>query len=334
MTIHHGDNLTILPTLARKSVQTVVTSPPYFGLRDYGLIPSLWPAIDYAPMAGLPSVVIPEQAACLGLESDLLAYVGHLVHVFRLLWDVLKDDGTAWLNLGDSYANDTKWGGQTSGKHAGRLHGDTGIGRNRTNTGLPSKSMMGIPWKVALALQADGWTLRSDVIWEKPNCLPESVTDRPTKAHEYVFLLSKQERYFYDAEAIKSIATNAGKTVSLGEKSFSRGQAKGRGIEPSGNGTASEYIVPAMRNARTVWSIPTQALAEAHYAPMPEALAERCIRAGSRPCDTVLDPFAGTGTTLRAAERLQRVGIGIELSDAYQDIIERRTNGVQLEAIL
>jgi DNA modification methylase len=326
--LYHGDNLDIIPTLPRGSVQTIVTSPPYYGLRDYGLPPSQYPAIEYAPMAGLPPVVVEAQAVCLGLEQSLFAYVAHLVHIFRLLRDVLKDDGTVFLNIGDSYANDTKWGGQTSGKHAGRLHSDTGIGRNRHTTGLPSKSLMGIPWRVAMALQGDGWILRSDIVWSKPNAMPESVTDRPTKAHEYVFLLAKSERYFYDAEAIAEDAVIS-KRLDYGRS----GREGVPGRTGKGHHMNGHYGSDGTRNCRSVWSLPTKALAAAHYAPMPDALAERCIRAGSRPGDTVLDPYAGTGTALRVAERLQRVGWGIDLNADYIKIAERRTDGVQLEIV-
>lgn len=166
-------------------VQTVVTSPPYFGLRDYGV------------------------SGQIGLESTPDAYVAQLVDVFREVRRVLKDDGTVWLNLGDSYANDAKWGGSSGGKHVAALHGNTGIGRGRQTTGLKGKDLIGIPWRVAFALQADGWYLRSDIIWSKPNPMPESVTDRPTKAHEYLFLLTKSDRYSYDAAAISERVSEA-----------------------------------------------------------------------------------------------------------------------------
>ena len=165
----HGDNTAILPTLAPGSVQTIVTSPPYFGLRDYGLLPTHWPAIEYVPMAGLPAITIPSATCCLGLEDDPLAYIGHLVHVFRLARPALRSDGTAWLNLGDSYAQDSKWGGRSGGKNYTSAAG--GISRERKRTGLKDKNLMMIPARAALALQADGWYVRSDVIWAKPNCL-------------------------------------------------------------------------------------------------------------------------------------------------------------------
>lgn len=325
--LHHGDNLDILPTLPRSSVQTVVTSPPYYGLRDYGIPPSQWPAVDYAPMAGLPLVSVEAQTVCLGLETDPLAYVGHLVHVFRLLRDVLKDDGTVWVNIGDSYASTS----DGSKPHTGmRVQPSNAVSQSRTKmaAGLKTKDLIGIPWRVAFALQADGWYLRSDVIWSKPNAMPESVKDRPTKAHEYLFLLAKSERYFYDADAVAEPVERGwcGSKFTTGKTAAAR-----EGLAPVGQGERTERDT---RNARSVFTIPTRALAEAHYAPMPEALAERCIRAGSRPGDMVLDPFAGSGTTVRVAERLQRNGVGIELRDAYIEIAERRTDGVQLEMIV
>ena len=169
-TIHLGNVLEVLPKLPAGLARTCVTSPPYWGLRDY------------------------KRAGQLGMEASPEAYAENMVRVFREVKRILTDDGTLWLNLGDCYANDTKWGGTTGGKHAKGLHGTTGIGRLRTETGLASKNLIGIPWRVAFALQADGWYLRSDIIWHKPNPMPESVTDRPTRSHEYFFLLSKREK--------------------------------------------------------------------------------------------------------------------------------------------
>lgn len=242
----HGDNTAILPTLAPGSVQTIVTSPPYFGLRDYGLLPTDWPEVTYVPVAGLEPITIPAMRCCLGLDPTPAAYIGHLVHTWRLLAPVLRDDGTCWLNLGDSYAGQ---GGQ------GPQAGDKFKARN----GLKSKNLLGIPWRAAFALQADGWYLRSDVIWAKPNAMPESVTDRPTRAHEYLFLLAKSERYYYDAVAV---------------------------AEPLSAPSKFANEITA-RNRRTVWSIATQPYSDAHFAVMPEALIEPCILAGSsaRACE-------------------------------------------------
>lgn len=201
-TIHNIDALNGFRELDAGSVQTIVTSPPYLGLRDYGVPPMLWPEVSYSPMAGLPEITVPEWTGCLGLEPTPEMYVGHMVAIFHEARRSLRDNGTLWLNLGDSYANDDKWGGSTGGKHVKALHGNTGIGRRKIKTGLNPKNLMGIPWRVAFALQADGWYLRSDIIWEKSNAMPESVTDRCTKAHEYIFMLAKSPRYYFDAAAI------------------------------------------------------------------------------------------------------------------------------------
>ena len=289
-----GHTLDELAKLKPKSFQACITSPPYWGLRDYGDKGQQWPAVSYAPMSGLSALEIPEQLAALGLEPDSAAYVGHLVEVFRAVRRVLRDDGTLWLNLGDSFAN---------------------------------KQLQGIPWRVAYALQADGWYLRSDIIWHKPNPMPESITDRPTKAHEYLFLLTKSARYFYDAGAIAEPAGSAGKKISLGEKSLSIGQASGANVKKVGNALKDSYLVKDTRNKRSVWTIPTRPYSGAHFAVMPPGLVEPCIRAGSKPGDLILDPFSGAGTTGLIANRLRRDYIGTEQSEKYAEISRRRIEG-------
>lgn len=298
--LYNGDALEILQGISSGTVNTCVTSPPYYGLRDYGV------------------------AGQIGLEPTPDEYISRMVEVFREVWRVLRDDGTLWLNLGDSYASDPGKG--YSG--ADPLYSDKGTSRARTSF-LPPKNLMGMPWRVAFALQADGWYLRSDIIWHKPNPMPESVTDRPTKAHEYIFLLSKSDRYFYDNEAIKEPASNEGKLVSLGDKSFSRGQAKGKGIKPSGNGNADEYLVPAGRNKRTVWTVATRPYAAAHFATFPPDLIKPCILAGCPEGGVVLDPFAGSGTTLWVAEQLGRQSIGIELNPDYCNLVYERMEAAE-----
>jgi DNA modification methylase len=285
--------------LADCSAQCCVTSPPYFGLRDYGV------------------------AGQIGLEQSPAEYVAQMVRVFEEVRRVLRDDGVCWLNIGDSYANDDKWGGTTGGKHAHGLHGEP-VGRAKRITGLKSKDLIGIPWRVAFALQDAGWYLRSDIIWSKPNPMPESVTDRPTKAHEYVFLLTKLARYFYDAKAVAELALNGGEVVQLGEKSFSRGQAAGAGIAASGNGTKDAYTVKNTRNLRSVWQIATQPYSGAHFATMPPELARRCIKAGSKAGDMIFDPFSGSGTTGKVALELGRRYIGLELNPAYIELSQER----------
>ena len=307
ITLLHGDCRDILPTLPEQSVQMCVTSPPYWGLRRYT-----------------------DDRREIGNEQTPAEYVQNLVAVFTEVWRVLRDNGVLFLNLGDAYANDTKWGGRTSGKHAAGLQGTADIGRNRHNTGLPSKSLIGLPWRVAFALQDMGWVLRNDIIWHKPAGMPENVDDRFTRDHEYLFFLSKQPHYYFDQTSIVVPAKRAGNTQTFGG-------AKGRAYTPSpgdpnyrngGEQWGRTITTGETRNLRTVWTIPTQPLRDEHYAAFPEALVEPCILAGSRPGDTVLDPFVGSGTTCRVAERLQRHSIGIDL--AYQELQERRTDGVQV----
>jgi DNA modification methylase len=416
-----GDCIAGLRTLPDESVHCCVTSPPYWGLRDYG------------------------HDGQIGLEPTPEAYVARMVEVFREVRRVLRDDGTCWVNLGDSYAG--SWGNQgrkeTRGTQrpingpmlqrlrAGKVHDDAccldedclcpaGDGDDiypdkQSGTGswvndhptLKAKDLVGIPWRVAFALQADGWWLRQDIIWHKPNPMPESVRDRCTKAHEYVFLLTKSERYFYDAEAVSERSINDGKVVRLSEKSLSKAQATGRGVKPSGDALADSITVKPTRNRRSVWTITTKPYSGAHFAVMPADLVEPCIKAGcpdqcctmcgagyervtarqkhfesgsgrsgntiegkqdlaagetnSTPdirmgpvvevrtlgwqpaCDcaasgtipgTVLDPFAGSGTTLAVAAELGRNAVGCELNPEYvllaQQRIKEARSGVSL----
>jgi DNA modification methylase len=309
--VRQGDALTVLRTLPDGIAQTCVTSPPYWGLRDYGATGQL------------------------GLEPTPEQYVGNMVEVFREVRRVLRDDGTLWLNLGDSYVS-TAPGTRNAPMPKGSLtNADQWANvRPLTPTGLKPKDLVGIPWHVAFALQADGWWLRSDIVWAKPNPMPESVMDRPSRAHEYVFLLAKSERYFYDADAIRE-PLSAKTLTTFGTGRHSKG-TDALGKIASHNWTES---VPERRprldgnggyagaNRRDVWTVATQCFAEAHFATFPEALVTPCVLAGSRPGDLVLDPFAGSGTTGVVALRHGRRFVGVELSPAYCAMARRRIAG-------
>jgi len=301
-TILIGDNRDTLPTLPEKSVQTVVTSPPYYGLRDYG------------------------NDGQIGLEPTPDEYVAALVDVFREVRRVLRDDGTLWLNLGDSYASNPASGGEQSSKMTGGEHKRTPSIGYRRPANLKPKDLIGIPWRVAFALQADGWYLRQDIIWHKPNPMPESVTDRCTKAHEYLFLLSKSARYYYDADAVRE-----------GDQVYTRkagGYHNDIGTKPKGGeyrnkgGIADKDTTTVGRNRRSVWTIATQPYSGAHFATFPPKLIEPCILAGSRPGDTVLDPFGGSGTTAGVALEHDRDAILCELSEEYAALIPDRINSI------
>jgi DNA modification methylase len=280
--------------------QMCVTSPPYFGLRDYG------------------------HPGQIGLEPTPEAYIAAMVEVFRCVRDVLADDGTLWLNLGDSYGavgGDTyagfnkRWNG-TGGAGSKQDATLAGVTDRKIATGLKPKNLLGIPWRVALELQADGWILRQDIIWHKPNPMPESVRDRCTKAHEYIFLLSKSERYYFDSEAMKEPAIC----------DRIRGPALHRdAISTNGNGGLSRREPQETRNRRSVWTVATQPYSGAHFATFPPALIEPCILAGSRPADIVLDPFMGSGTTAQVAQQLGRQYIGCELNPQYLSLQSERT---------
>jgi DNA modification methylase len=312
-----------------KSVHCCVTSPPYFGLRDYG------------------------HAGQIGLEATPGAFVAEMVAVFREVHRVLRDDGTLWLNLGDSYAAGGRGGGAEGSKQTtneGAL-----LGPKRAPTGYKAKDLLGIPWEVALALRADGWYLRQDIIWSKPNPMPESVTDRCTKAHEYIFLMSKSAKYHYDAEAVAeavtastverlsqpNLANQAGsdrvpgktngnmKAVGRPTKDtkLSGNYSEGAGRNDGGGHRSGGFVHGETRNRRSVWEVTTQPFSEAHFATFPPALIEPCIKAGCPRGGTVLDPFGGAGTTGMVADRLGRDAILIELNPEYAAMAQRRIEG-------
>ncbi len=297
--IYNMDCMEGLKQLDDNSINCCVTSPPYWGLRDYGV------------------------EGQLGLESTPEEYVAKMVEIFREVKRVLRKDGTLWLNLGDSYCGTGNKGEYKDPKYLDGRNGQK-VALNNKIKGLKSKDLVGIPWMVAFALRADGWYLRQDIIWHKPNAMPESVKDRCTKAHEYIFLLSKSRKYYYDNEAIKETAKNANKTISLGEKSFSKRQAKGVGVEPSGNGKSDNYTVKEYRNKRSVWTVTTKPFKGAHFAVFPEDLIEPCILAGCPAGGVVLDPFMGSGTTCMVAAMYQRNFIGFELNPEYCKMAEKR----------
>lgn len=329
VTLHHGDALTVARGLPSGSVDCIVTSPPYLGLRDYGTAPIEWPAVEYSPMAGLDPVMIPAMSCSLGLEPGPAAFVGHLVLLFAELRHVLADDGTVWLNLGDSYASDPGAGRGSGSTLQGRKHDAAQMPTSTTlsrkpGVTLPRKNVLGIPWRAALALQADDWILRSDVIWAKRNAMPESVTDRVSSRHEHLFMLTKAHRYWFDLDAIRephaeaSIKRMAPHRAAPGKAA--RTGAPYAGVAPAQTLRLDQANHPAGRNPGDVWTIPTEPFPEAHFATMPVALAERCIQVSCRPGGTALDPFSGSGTTGLAAARHGRKFIGIDLNRDYLDL--------------
>jgi len=293
-----GDCRETLKQLPDQCVQTCITSPPYFGLRDYG------------------------NDGQIGLEQTPHDFVDQLVSVFREVKRVLRDDGTLWLNLGDSYSSykDGKATPDTTrGEDTGTLV-DKGLAKNRmastfTGTRIKNKDLIGIPWMVAFALRSDGWYLRQDIIWHKPNPMPESVEDRCTKSHEYIFLMTKSQKYYYDNEAIKEKATYSGEN---------RGISKN--ISPKGISDFGGDVIYDTRNKRSVWTINTKPFKDAHFATFPQELIQPCILAGSKAGDVVLDPFGGSGTTGKVAIDYGRKAILCELNPEYVKIINERTN--------
>jgi len=298
-----GDCRDTLKTLPEQSLNTCVTSPPYFGLRDYG------------------------HEGKMGAEPTPDEFVAALVEVFREVRRVLRDDGTVWLNLGDSYANTNK-GHNSNG--SGNLTGSNIKNKalykpNRKTdipAGLKTKDLIGIPWRVAFALQADGWYLRQDIIWHKPNPMPESVTDRCTKSHEYIFMLSKSPKYYYDHEAVKEPAVS---THSSGNGFKRDARESYKNADGSSRGNESQWSdVGGKRNRRSVWTVPTKPYKGAHFATFPPALIEPCILAGCPEGGVVLDPFGGSGTTAGVAVSNGRNAVICELNPEYAKLIPER----------
>jgi len=357
-TILLGDTRQRLADIPDCTIQTCVTSPPYWGLRDYGT--ASWdggdPACDHQgkPMATKANInrncgtgndvknatarefykdICGKCGATrvdsqIGLEQTPDEYVAQMVAVFREVRRVLKDDGVLWLNLGDSYNGSGKGAyadGQVRLTDKSKKQQTSNGTHQGTFTkaiidGLKPKDLVGIPWRVAFALQADGWWLRQDIIWHKPNPMPESVTDRCTKAHEYLFLLTKSAKYYFDNEAIKEDAKwSSDKRAGEGRLTYD-GKRQGQ------DGTGQEAFVSIVdkRNRRSVWTIPTKPFRGAHFAVMPETLVEPCILAGSQPNDTILDPFTGSGTVACVALRHGRNFIGTELNPEYINIAQQR----------
>ena len=304
--LYHGNNIDVLKTIESESVDCVVTSPPYWGLRDYG------------------------SEGQLGLEATPEEYVANMVKVFQEIHRVLKPSGTVWLNLGDSYAgsNSDKYSApnkNTLSAKMGQTYGGIEKSVKAKIPGLKPKDLIGIPWRVAFALQADGWYLRSDIIWQKPNPMPESVKDRPTKSHEYIFLLTKSRKYYYDADAIKEPTVSQDKYKRDRDNPDYKsnnipGRTKMSGLK------GNEYT---RRNKRDVWSINTKPYKEAHFAVFPEEIPMNCIKAGSPKGGVVLDPFVGSGTTLKVALQLGRKAIGIDINTEYLDLCIKRCNEIQ-----
>jgi DNA modification methylase len=320
-----GDNRETLKALPSESVQTVVTSPPYWGLRDYGNNDQI------------------------GLEQTPDEFIEQLCLVFDEVWRVLKDDGTIWVNLGDSYVGGKGASGQgspdyqakraLSGESINKAHDQIG-GKKKTrpadnmstmrDSGLKPKDLVGIPWRFAFAMQARGWYLRQDIIWAKPNPMPESVTDRCTKSHEYIFLMSKSPKYFYDNQAIREkgemTASDSAGSIQKDTR-LTHGMGGGNsGINKAKQKLAEELLKfgYSMRNKRSVWNVTTRPYKEAHFATYPPELITPCILAGSKEGDIVLDPFSGSGTTGEVALQKGRNYIGLELNPEYAALSEKR----------
>ena len=331
--------------------QTCVTSPPYYGLRDYGT--AKWEGGDpdcdhvesenkhggqradrnqdgykkqYKELCKKCGAIREDKQ--IGLEETPEEYIKAMVEVFRCVWDVLEDDGTLWINIGDSYS-----GNNSRASNNGRA----GFGNarekvvNRTGEGLKTKDLIGIPWMLAFALRADGWYLRQDIIWSKPNPMPESVQDRCTKAHEYIFLLSKSSKYYYDNESIKEKAIHAGEERSFNSPKKAMRNVDGNVSTGNEHPDALPVEVSEMKNKRSVWTVNPKPYSGSHFAVFPTELIEPCILAGAPLGGIVLDPFMGSGTTAQVAQDLGRQYIGCELNPEYGKLQKKRTAQTSLD---
>jgi DNA modification methylase len=351
--IYVGDNRETLKKLDAQSVQTVITSPPYWGLRDYGTAEWVGGDADcshkreskksdatitghknFTEMLGVGDAIYKDVCnRCgavreddqIGLEITPEDYVEQLCLVFDEVWRVLKDDGTLWLNLGDSYVGTGSKGDTKDPKYAEGRNGQT-VALNNKVQGLKNKDLVGIPWRVAFALQARGWYLRQDIIWAKPNPMPESVLDRCTKSHEYIFLLSKSNKYFFDNEAIKEPVVGNYSSVKKKDRQNIKGNMDERGVTRTSTGLLlnSSAGRGTTRNKRDVWTIGVSRYKEAHFATYPAELITPCVLAGSKTGDIVLDPFSGSGTTGEVALTYGRSYIGLELNPEYALLSEKR----------
>jgi DNA modification methylase len=319
-TIICGDCLEVMREMPDECVQTCITSPPYWGLRDYGLEPVVW---DWGKADAW--------LGCLGLEPTPELYVDHLVQIFREVRRLLRKDGTLWLNIGDSYAGGNRGGNpedspfRKQATNKGSLVPPTPI---PPGSSLKPKDMVLIPFRLALALQADGWWIRSDIIWHKPNCMPSSVKDRPTTDFEHVFLLAKNKKYYYDADAIREPIADKWqdshyKYMNGNIDNYKDGSRHSAGIHGS--------VDPQGRNKRTIWTIPTRPYPEAHFATFPPDLIVPMILAGSAEGDTVLDPFGGSGTVAEVALKLGRHFVIIETNQDYCDLAHERIAAEQAQ---
>lgn len=346
-----GDCIESLKTLEAESVNCCVTSPPYWGLRDYGT--AEWKGgdpkcshkrdskhsdscstgqknLEGAIGDGIYKTECPKCGATrkdsqLGLEETPEEYVANMVKVFSEVKRVLTKDGTLWLNLGDSYAGSGK-GPAGNLKDNGERHLEN-VTKPYTDAVLKSKDLVGIPWRVAFALQADGWYLRQDIIWHKPNPMPESVTDRCTKAHEYIFLLSKSSKYYYDHEAIKEKAKTEPQSRNKNREGYNADYPKGDRFSEGDR----VFGADGLANKRSVWSVNTKPYPEAHFATYPKELIRPCVKAGCPKGGVVLDPFGGSGTTAEVANELQRDAILCELNPEYIKLIHKRLSLTQTE---
>jgi DNA modification methylase len=314
--IEFGDCRETMRNWAKQRIkaQTCVTSPPYFGLRDYG------------------------HEGQIGHEETPEEFIKQLVEVFRCVWDVLEDDGTLWLNIGDSYCN-TNGFARASPEYQREGRNNMPANDRKLDklhaTGLKTKDLIGIPWMLAFALRADGWYLRQDIIWHKPNPMPESVGDRCTKAHEYIFLLSKSQKYYYDAESIKEASVDPEGSANRYKAPFFAGEKHESGGYSATGATHTKGMkeFDGNRNKRSVWTVTTKPYAGAHFAVFPSDLIEPCIMAGAPVGGIVLDPFMGSGTTAQVAQDLGRKYLGCELNPEYGKLQQKRLAQQSLELI-